>query len=146
MTDTTSKAPWHLWLVGAIAVLFNAIGVFDFTMSMARGADYMASVGMTPGQIAHYMAMPSWMTLVWAVGVLGAFLASILLLLRKKLAFAVFVIALAAFLVSLLYTYVLTDGGAIMGPEMAVTSAVIAGLLAFFSLYSRYMIRRGVLA
>jgi hypothetical protein len=26
MTDMTIKTPWHLWLVGVIAVLFNAIG------------------------------------------------------------------------------------------------------------------------
>ncbi len=142
----TSKAPWHLWLVGTIAVLFNSIGVFDFTMSMARGAEYMASVGMTPEQIAHYRGMPPWMTLTWAIGVLGAMLASILLLLRMKLAFAVFVIALVAFLASLLYTYVLTDGGTVMGPQMAVTSAIIALLLILFGAYSRYMAGRGVLA
>jgi hypothetical protein len=28
-----------------IAVLFNSIGVFDFVMSMAQGAKYMASAG-----------------------------------------------------------------------------------------------------
>ena len=87
--------------------------------------------GRTPDQIAHYQAMPGWMTLVWAVGVFGALL--------------VFVLSLAAFLVSLLYTYVLTDGGAVMGQQMAITSAVIAGLLVFFSWYSRFMTVRGVL-
>ncbi|HET8775851.1 MAG TPA: hypothetical protein VFP80_18785 [Thermoanaerobaculia bacterium] len=145
MTNTTSRAPWHLWLVGGIAVLFNAIGVFDFVMAMAQGAEYMASAGMTPQQIAHYENMPAWMTAVWAIGVWGAFLASILLLLRRKLAFPIFVLSLAAFLVSLLYTYVLTDGGAIMGRTMAVTSAVIAILLLFFSWYAHAMGRRGVL-
>jgi hypothetical protein len=145
MTTTLTKTPWHLWLIGAIAVLFNAVGVFDFVMSMARGAAYQASAGMTPAQIAHYQAMPGWMTVVWAVGVFGAFLASILLLLRKKLALPVFVLSLAAFLISVLYTYVLTDGGAIMGRQMAIMSAVIAGLLAFFSWYSRFMTVRGVL-
>ena len=113
MTDALVKTPWHIWLIGVIAVLFNFIGVFDFVMSMAQGARYQASAGMTPDQIAHYQAMPSWMTAVWAVGVFGAFLASILLLLRRKLASPVFVLSLAAFLISLLYTYVLTDGGAI---------------------------------
>ena len=144
MTDARTKTPWHVWLVGIVAVLFNSIGVFDFVMSMARGAEYMASAGMTPEQIAHYLDMPGWMTVVWAVGVFGAFLASICLLLRRKLAFPVFVVSLAAFLVSLLHTYVLTNGGAIMGPQMAITSAVIAGLLAFFSWYSRVMAARGV--
>lgn len=145
MTNTTARAPWHLWLVGVIAVLFNAIGVFDFVMAMAQGAEYMASAGMTPQQIAHYENMPVWMTAVWAIGVWGAFLASILLLLRRKLAFPIFVLSLAAFLVSLLYTYVLTDGGAIMGRQMAVTSAVIAILLLFFSWYAHAMGKRGVL-
>ena len=139
------KTPWHLWLIGVIALLFNAIGVFDFVMSMAQGAEYQASAGMTPDQIAHYQGMPSWMTVVWAVGVFGAFLASILLLLRRKLALPVFVLSLAAFLISLLYTYVLTDGGAVMGQQMAITSGVIAGLLLFFSWYARFMAARGVL-
>jgi hypothetical protein len=146
MTDAPMKrTPWHVWLVGLIALLFNSIGVFDFVMSMAQGAKYLASVGMTPDQIAHYQQMPSWMTVVWAVGVLGAFVASILLLLRRKQAFFVFTLSLAAFAVNLLYTYVLTNGGALMGQEMAITSAVIAGLLALFSWYSRFMTLRGVL-
>ena len=145
MLDAPMKTPGHLGLIGGIAVLFNAIGVFDFVMSMAQGAKYQASAGMTPDQIAHYQQMPSWMMVVWAVGVFGAFLASILLLLRRKPALPVFVLSLAAFLISLLYTYVLTDGGAIMGQQMAITSAVIAGLLVFFGWYSRFMAMRGVL-
>lgn len=145
MTHASVKTPWHMWLVGSIALLFNFIGVFDFVMSMAQGAEYQASAGMTPDQIAHYQQMPTWMTVVWAVGVFGAFLASILLLVRRRQAWLVFILSLAAFVVSLLYTYVLTNGGAVMGRQMAITSAVIAGLLAFFSLYSRLMARRGVL-
>ena len=145
MTNAPMKAPWHIWLVGLIALLFNSVGVFDFVMSMLQGAKYQASAGMTPDQIAHYQQMPSWMMVVWAVGVFGAFLASILLLLRRKQALPVFIVSLAAFLVSLLYTYVLTNGGAVMGRQMAITSAVIAGLLVFFSWYSRNMAQRGVL-
>ncbi len=145
MPQAQVKSPWHLWLIGVIALLFNSIGVFDFVMAMAQGAEYQARAGMSPDQIAHYQEMPGWMTVVWAVGVFGAFLASILLLARRKLAMPVFVLSLAAFLISLLYTYVLTDGGAIMGRQMAITSAVIAGLLAFFSWYSWFMSVRGVL-
>lgn len=145
MTDATARAPWHLWVVGVIAVLFNAIGVFDFVMSQSQGPAYMASAGMTPPQIAHYLGMPGWMTIVWAVGVFGAFIASVLVLLRKALALPVFVISLVAFLVSLVYTYVLTNGGAVMGRSMAVTSAIIAALLVFFSWYSRQMAARHVL-
>ncbi len=145
MIEALSKTPWHLWLIGTVAVLFNAIGVFDFVMSHAQGAKYLASAGFTPEQIAHYQQMPAWMTVVWAIGVFGAFWASLLLLARKKLAWPVFAISLAAFLVSLLYTYVLTNGGAIMGTQMAITSGVIALLLVVFGLYARAIGRRGVL-
>ena len=75
----------------------------------------------------------------------GAFAASIVLLLRRKLALPIFVLSFAAFAVSLLYTYVLTNGGAVMGTQMAIASAVIAALLVFFIGYSRFMTVRGVL-
>lgn len=147
LEETRMKAhtPWHLWLVGVIAVLFNAIGAFDYVMSMTQGPSYMASSGMTPEQIAHYVEMPIWMTAVWAIGVWSAMLGSVLILLRNRLAFAVFVVSLAAFLVSLIYTYLLTDGGEIMGSQMAITSVVITLFLLFFSWYSRLMTKRGVL-
>lgn len=145
MTETTIKTPWHLWVVGVVAVLFNSIGVFDFVMSMAQGPAYMASAGMTPAQIEHYKDMPAWMTADWALGVFGALAGSVLILLRNKLAWPILAVSLAAFLVSVAYTYVLTDGGKIMGPQMAVTSAVIAGLLALFIAYAWWMTRRGVL-
>jgi hypothetical protein len=145
MTERTIKTPWHLWLVGVVAVLFNAIGVFDFVMSMTRGAAYMASAGMTSEQIAHYQRMPAWMTVDWAIGVFGALTGSALILLRNRLAWLVLAVSLAAFLLSLAYTYLLTDGGRIMGPQMAVMSAVIAALLAFFTGYAWWMTRRGML-
>ncbi len=145
MVNAPGRAPWHLWAVGIAALLFNAIGVFDFVMMRAKGAAYMASAGMTPGQIAHYQAMPSWMTLVWAVGVFGAFGASILLLLRRRLAVPVFVVSLAAFLLSLVYHYLLSDGGAVLGRQMAITDAVIAALLIAFIWYARQMTACGVL-
>ena len=142
MNDTAVKTPWHLWAVGVIAVLFNAIGVFDFVMSVAQGPAYLASAGMTPQQIAHYANMPVWMIGVWALGVFGALLASFLLLLRRRTAFVVFIVSTAAFLMSLVYTYLLSGDGAVMGQQMAMTSAVIAVLLALFCLYAYAMGRR----
>jgi hypothetical protein len=141
----TIKTPWHLWLVGVIAVLFNAIGVFDYVMNIAQGSSYMASVGLTPAQIAHYEEMPTWMMIDWAVGVFGAMLASILILARRQLAVPVFAVSIAAFMVSLFYTYVLTNGGEIMGRAMTITSAIITALLLFFMWYSWLMTKRGVL-
>lgn len=149
MTDTMmasrGSVPWHLWVVGGVALVFNGLGVFDYLMSMTSGAAYMASAGMTPEQIAHYEAMPTWMSAVWAIGVWGAFSASVLLLLRRKLALPVFGVSLAAFLISLVYTYLLSDGGEVMGMQVAITSSVITAILVFLVWYSNMMGKRGVL-
>lgn len=145
MTDTTSKTPWHVWAVGIVAVLFNAVGAFDYTMSKMQGETYMAGAGMTPEQIAFILQYPMWMNFVWATGVWTAILASVLILLRNKLAFPIFAVSLAAFLVSVLHAYVLTNGGEIMGPSMGIMSVVITAELAFLVWYSRAMTQRGVL-
>lgn len=139
-----AKAPWHIWVVGVIAVLFNAIGVFDYTMFMAQGADYLAKAGMTSEQIAFQQQLPLWMRIDWAVGVWTALIASVLILARSKLAFPVFVLSLAAFLVSVLHSYVLSEGGRIAGTAGAITSVVITAELAFCAWYSRAMTRKGV--
>jgi hypothetical protein len=145
MAEPTNKTPWHLWVVGVLALLFNAIGVFDFSMAMAQGADYMAKAGMTPEQIDHYVNMPGWITVVWAIGVFGAFLASVLLLLRRKLAATLFAVSLAAFVLNLLYNYVLSDGARTLGQQMAIASGVILVVLVFLTFYAWRMGKRGVL-
>lgn len=145
MTQVSAKTPWHLWAIGIFAVLFNAIGVYDFTMFMVQGAKHLEGAGMTAEQVAHYVAMPGWAKAIWAFGVFAAFIASILLLMRRRTAYMVFVLSLAAFAVHLFYEYVLTNGGALMGQSMAIVSAVIALLLAFFAWYTRAMIARGLL-
>ena len=139
------RAPWHLWAVGVVATLFNAIGVFDFVMVMARGEDYMASAGMSPGQIAYYRAIPGWVTAVWAIGVFAALAGALLLLARRRAAVGPFVVSLAAFALNLVHMYRLSDGGRVMGTVMAITSAVIAGQLALLAWYARAMTARGIL-
>ena len=58
---------------------------------------------------------------------------------------SLFAVSLAAFLVSLIYHYVLTDGGEILGGSMAIVNVVITVLLLFFMWYSWLMTKRGVL-
>lgn len=150
MTDATQPAvrprtPWHLWLVGALALLWNGYGCYDYVMTMTGGEDYLRAYGMSQAQIDYFNAMPSWMTGVWAVGVWGAALGSILLLLRSKWAFHVFVISFAVFALSVVYTYGFTDGAAVNGAMGMIMSAVIAAACIFFIWYAWAMMKRGVL-
>ena len=145
MSETSTKAPVHLWVVGLVALLFNGYGAYDYLMTKMQGRAYMEGAGMSGDHIAMVEAMPMWMNVVWPVGVWGAVLASLLLLLRKRLAFPVFAVSLAAFLISLVYNYGMNDGMGILGTTGLVMSAVIAAVLLFLTLYSRTMSRKGVL-
>ena len=119
MTATAEPAratrPWHLWLVGIVAVLWNAYGAYDYVMTNTQGEAYLRSAGMTDAQITYFNAMPDWMTAVWAIGVWGGVLGSLLLLLRSKWSLHVFLASLAAVVVSVIYTFGLSEGAEAYG-------------------------------
>jgi hypothetical protein len=137
--------PWHLWAVGIVSLLWNAFGCYDYYMTNTGGDEYLRSYGMTETQIAFYHAMPAWLTAAWAFGVWGALLGSILLLLRSRWAFHVFVISFAAFVLSVVYTYGFSNGAEVNGSMGLIMSAVIAASCIFFIWYARFATERGIL-
>ena len=88
MTDMTVKTPWHLWAVGAVALLWNGYGGYDYVMTQTNNAAYLAQ--FTAEQRAYFDNFPMWMEAVWAIGVWGAVLGSVLLLLRSNWALQAF--------------------------------------------------------
>lgn len=144
VADPARKPPWHLWAVGALGLLWNAYGGFDYFMSKTRGDEYLKAVGMTAEQITYFNAMPAWMTAVWAVGVWGALAGSVLLLIRSRYAVPVFAASLAAYVLSLVYQYLIApmpasgnSGG------MVVMQVVIFAGCVFFLWYARLARQRG---
>ncbi len=140
-----AKTPWHLWVVGIVGVLWNAFGCIDYTMTKIQGDAWLRSMGMTDAQITSFNTMPAWMTAVWAIGVWGAVVGSILLLLRRRLAFPVFTVSLIAYVLSLVYAYALSDQAATMPEGTWIMQVVILIGCLFFVWYSRMMAQRGLL-
>ncbi|THD63532.1 hypothetical protein [Phenylobacterium sp.] len=148
MTATTqaprAAAPWHLWVVGVVSLLWNAFGGYDYTMSQLGGGEaYLRSMKLSDAQIAALHALPVWMTSDWAIGVWGSVLGSILLLARIRWAAQAFAVSLAALLISICY-YHLTANGEVIAPP-PVMSAVLVAACAFFLWYAWAMGKRGVL-
>lgn len=139
------RVPWWFWIVAVAALLWNAFGAYDYVMTQSGGVAYLASMGMTPAQIAYYEAMPEWMTAVWALGVWGAVAGSVLLLVRSRHAVWAFAASLVGLLVSLLYTYVLSDGYAVGGTMVVVMNLVITAAAVFLLWFSHKMTKRGLL-
>jgi hypothetical protein len=85
------------------------------------------------------------MTAAWAIAVWGGVLGSVLLLLRSKLAMIVYAIALAAYAVSCVYMYGMTDGAQIAGQTGMIMSVVIGAIAVAELIYSWWMQKKGVL-
>ena len=102
-----NRTPLHLWIVGALATVWNAFGCFDYLMTQTRNEDYLAH--FTDPQRAYFDSFPIWMEAVWALGVWGGLAGSLLLLARSRYAVAAFALSLLGLAISTLYQYVLTS-------------------------------------
>ena len=138
-----TKTPVHLWIVAILAVLWDSIGAFDYIATQYRLESYMSQ--FSEAQLEYFYAFPAWMDAAWAVGVWGAFLGSLCLLLRKAWAVWLFGASIIGLAVSSLYNFVLSDGAAIMGEGAGAFTAVIWVIALFLYFYARAMARRRVL-
>ncbi len=140
----TIRTPWHLWVVGVVALLWNGYGCVDYTMTQMQGEAWLTSMGMTAAQIAYFDAMPAWTHAVWAIGVWGGLLGALLLLLRRKWATPVFVASFLGWLAGAIYSFALSDGMEVMG-NMWPMQIVIGAACVFFIWYAWMLARKGVL-
>lgn len=140
LTANRTTAPWHLWVVGVVTLLFNSMGIISYTTTKLG---MLAEMGLTPSQIAFMDSYPAWVSVFWALGVWGAFAGSVLLLLRSRFAVSAMWAALVGLLVTTIYHYVLIEVPADMqAPALDVSIWVVTVFLLF---YARAMAARGVL-
>ncbi|MCJ7451703.1 MAG: hypothetical protein MUO39_04410 [Steroidobacteraceae bacterium] len=143
--NPNTRAPWHLWVVGIAALLWNAVGALDYVMTQTRNAQYMAA--FTAEQLEFFYGLPAWTVAAWAIGVWGGVLGSLLLLLRKSLATWVFLASLIGVVLTTFQNYVLSNGLEVMGgPGAVVFTAVIFLVAVALYVYARAMTTRRVLA
>lgn len=142
--DAGIATPRHLWIIGVLSLLWNAMGATDYTMTETRNVAY--SRLMAPAQMAWVDGFPAWATGAWALGVWGALAGSVLLLMRNRHAVTAFIVSLVGLAGTTLYQYLVSPppaqyrGAASLGMSAAIW-AIAIGLL----LYARAMHARGVL-
>lgn len=143
MTDTI-KTPWHLWVVGGLMVLWNAFPAFDFSATMISGETYLGEVaGYDDEAVAYTLSLPGWLYALWFVGGWGAFIGSLLLLLKKKLAVWVLGASLLGALGTMSYTLINPDQPESLDAGMLPYVIIIIAVALLC--YAIWMKRRGIL-
>lgn len=137
------KTPWHLWLVGALSLLWNAMGVWQWYQELKRTPGYIAE--MTLAQVRFIETMPVWVSVAFGLAVWGGVLGALALLLRRRLAFNAYIAALIGFLVNAAYVYVIKDGATVFGMGAVGINVAIFAICLFEIGYARWMAKRGVL-
>lgn len=143
MNQTANKAPWHLWLIGILAVLWNAVGAFDYTATQMQLEPYMSQ--FTAQQLDYFYGFPAWVVACWAVAVWASLLGSLALLLRKAFAAWLFGAAILGMMGTSIHNFVLSDGMVVMGEGAATFTAVIWVIALLLYFYAVAMVKRRVL-
>lgn len=134
MSGAHIKPHWSFWVICVIALIWNVMGSMNFIMQ----AD--------PEMVANYpeeaqsliASRPLWATIAFAIAVFGGVLAEILLLLKKSVAYYLFVASFLGALITNIHTFQVSSAvGIWVGSLM---SLIIA---AFLIWYSKLVKRKG---
>lgn len=106
MTTLHKPTPWHLWVVGVLTLLWNGVGIWSYISTQTGNLEGM---GMSDEAIEYVSTFPAWADALWALGVWGAFLGSILLLLRSRWAVLSIAISVVGLIGTTIYQRFMTE-------------------------------------
>ena len=148
-TTAERQTPVHLWIVGIIALLWNAFGCYDYLMTRMQNRAYLESMmpGTDAGAILAWVdAFPIWAQFGWGLGVWGGLIGAVLLLVRHRWAVWAFALSLLGAILGLGYQLLMAPPPPGVDGAMAkIMPIVIILVAAFLFLYSRSQEQNGVL-
>jgi hypothetical protein len=138
-------APWHLWLVGVLWLVYSAMSCYSHAMTLTENASYFRATGVTPEIAAYFAAVPAWYVVTWTIGAWGGLLAAVGLLVRKSWAVWSFAVSQLAMAANSVWTLVNPDAYEVFGNVGWIWALTTIALCAFLVFYSMAMKRRCIL-
>jgi hypothetical protein len=137
---STNKPPLWFWIVGIIAFIWNLMGVMAY-LSQAFMTD--AELAALPeAEQALYINFPAWATAAFAIAVFGGALASIALLLRKKIAKTLFIISFLGIIVQMIYNFFISEAMDVYGPGGMIMPIMIIFIGIYLIMFSNKSISK----
>jgi hypothetical protein len=143
-TSAEGRTPAHLWIVGLLALLWNAFGCFQYLMTMTANAAFMAKV--PADELAYMDSLPAWLTAFWALGVWGGLAGSVLMLMRSRYSVWAFGLSFIGAVVGCGYQLFMTERPASMtAGAMGMIPWFVIIVAAFLLWYSMSQEKKGLL-
>ncbi|WP_126452934.1 hypothetical protein [Sulfuriflexus mobilis] len=97
---TVVDVHWSFWVIGAVALIWNVMGIINFFVQM--NPDVLTAYRESERAIIE--GRPLWATGGFAIAVFGGALGCLLLLFRKSAAYYVFIASLLGVMVTMAHT------------------------------------------
>ena len=138
--ETVGGVHWSFWAIGAVALIWNVMGVINFFVQM--NADVLAA--MPESHRAIVEGRPAWATGGFAIAVFGGALGCLLLLLRKSAAYYLFIASLLGVIVTMTYTLGMAGSTIDFSPfEISMIILMPLVVAAFLIWYSKWAESKG---
>jgi len=141
----TNKPNIVFWIIGIIALFWNAMGVYNYLIQAYKTEAFTSSVNES--QLALMDSMPIWNTALFAIAVFSGLIGTILLLMKKKTAIPLFLISFITATIMQLYWLFGTDAIEVFSEKMPYLMPIIVIVFCAFILwYSKEQRKNGVLS
>ncbi|MBN8489745.1 MAG: hypothetical protein J0M20_18685, partial [Burkholderiales bacterium] len=128
---TPALTPWYARRrvpLAVLALLWNAVGALDFTMTQVRHPGYLADF---PAEMMAYLdSLPGWVHAAWGVGVWGGVAGSVLMGLGRRAALWPYGASLVASALVFVQNHLLTQPPASLGGTGAMLFSLLIVVLA----------------
>jgi uncharacterized membrane protein len=139
MSDRNAvRVHWSFWAIGAIALIWNAMGVINFFMQM----NAVAVAAMPETQRAIIESRPAWATAAFAIAVFGGAFGCLLLLLKKSAATNLFIASLLGMVLQTIPNLGLLSSSIKLSPVemsiMVIMPLAVAVFLLWYSIHAKH--------
>jgi len=135
------SVPRWFWIVAVLALLWNAVGAMSYLQQVTMTPEALAA--MPAAERALHENLPPWVTGAYAIAVWAGLIASVFLLLRRSVATVVFLVSLAAIVVQMFYSFVMSDTLKVYGPQGAILPVLVTLLGVVWVWHARRCQARG---
>lgn len=138
---TTNKPKTLFWVIAVLALLWNFMGIFQFI-----GPIFFPEAifeGYSQEAIDMFKSFPSWYTVVFGIATISGLLASIMLLMRKKIAVFLFLVSMIAVFIVEGYYIFGTKATEVLGQAAIYMPIFVIICSIFLYFYSKGAARKG---